>query len=91
MRPPRPRLNRLVHRMICGAMLPGLGAGRVGTSRVSPTARRRTRPSHWSRWVDISGSMSRYSRMFLHFLHAITAGRDAHNLRVHSFLFGNAG
>ena len=38
--------------------------------------------------VDISGSMSRYSRMFLHFLHAITAGRDAANHRVHSFLFG---
>ena len=33
---------------------------------------------------DISGSMSRYSRMLLHFLHAITNDRD----RVHSFLFG---
>ncbi|MGH8722670.1 MAG: vWA domain-containing protein, partial [Burkholderiales bacterium] len=31
---------------------------------------------------DISGSMSRYSRMFLHFLHAITNDRD----RVHSFV-----
>jgi hypothetical protein len=33
---------------------------------------------------DISGSMSRYSRMFLHFLHAITSDRD----RVHTFVFG---
>ncbi len=33
---------------------------------------------------DISGSMSRYSRMFLHFVHAITNDRD----RVHTFLFG---
>jgi uncharacterized protein len=33
---------------------------------------------------DISGSMSRYSRMFLHFLHAITSDRD----RVTSFVFG---
>lgn len=33
---------------------------------------------------DISGSMSRYSRMILHFLHAITNDRD----RVHTFLFG---
>jgi uncharacterized protein with von Willebrand factor type A (vWA) domain len=33
---------------------------------------------------DISGSMRRYSRMFLHFLHAITNDRD----RVHTFLFG---
>ncbi len=33
---------------------------------------------------DISGSMSRYSRMILHFLHAVTNDRD----RVHTFLFG---
>ncbi len=33
---------------------------------------------------DISGSMARYSRMFMHFLHAITNDRD----RVHTFLFG---
>ncbi len=33
---------------------------------------------------DISGSMSRYSRMFLHFMHAITSDRD----RVHTFVFG---
>jgi uncharacterized protein len=33
---------------------------------------------------DISGSMSRYSRMLLHFLHAITNDRD----RVHTFVFG---
>ena len=33
---------------------------------------------------DISGSMSAYSRVFLHFLHALTNERD----RVHVFLFG---
>jgi uncharacterized protein with von Willebrand factor type A (vWA) domain len=33
---------------------------------------------------DVSGSMNRYSRMFLHFLHAITNDRD----RVHAFVFG---
>ncbi|WP_281016131.1 MULTISPECIES: VWA domain-containing protein [unclassified Minwuia] len=33
---------------------------------------------------DISGSMERYSRMMLHFMHAMTSDRD----RVHSFLFG---
>lgn len=33
---------------------------------------------------DISGSMKRYSRMFLHFLHAVTNDRD----RVHTFVFG---
>lgn len=34
--------------------------------------------------VDISGSMAEYSRIFLHFLHAITEQRR----RVHSFVFG---
>ena len=33
---------------------------------------------------DISGSMEIYSRIFLHFMHAITNDRD----RVHTFLFG---
>ncbi|WP_340119866.1 VWA domain-containing protein [Pelagibius sp. 7325] len=33
---------------------------------------------------DISGSMSRYSRMLLHFMHAVTNDRD----RVHTFVFG---
>jgi len=33
---------------------------------------------------DISGSMSAYARVFLHFLHALTNERD----RVHVFLFG---
>jgi len=33
---------------------------------------------------DISGSMSQYSRMMLHFLHAITE----HRRRVHTFVFG---
>ncbi|MEE9315049.1 MAG: VWA domain-containing protein [Rhizobiaceae bacterium] len=34
--------------------------------------------------ADISGSMSQYSRIFLHFLHALTDKRN----RVHTFLFG---
>ena len=33
---------------------------------------------------DISGSMSQYSRMFLHFMHAITNDRD----RIPAFVFG---
>ncbi|WP_259779959.1 vWA domain-containing protein [Aestuariispira ectoiniformans] len=33
---------------------------------------------------DISGSMDRYARMLLHFMHALTNDRD----RVHTFLFG---
>lgn len=45
---------------------------------------RRTRPPPLVVLCDISGSMSRYSRLFLHFMHAVTNDRD----RVHTFLFG---
>ena len=45
---------------------------------------RRTRRPPLVIICDISGSMSRYSRMLLHFMHAITNDRD----RVHTFLFG---
>ena len=34
--------------------------------------------------LDISGSMGQYTRLFLHFLHALTDARK----RVHTFLFG---
>lgn len=44
----------------------------------------RMRPPPLVALCDISGSMSRYSRMLLHFLHTLTNDRD----RVHSFLFG---
>ena len=46
--------------------------------------RRKTRRPPLVILCDISGSMSRYSRMLLHFLHAVTNDRD----RVHTFLFG---
>ena len=51
-------------------------------------------PIHWRKHkrrnpplvvlCDISGSMERYARMLLHFLHAVTNDQD----RVHTFLFG---
>jgi len=56
------------------------GAGLIALERRSP--RRRHPPLVVL--CDISGSMSRYSRMFLHFLHAITNDRD----RVYTFVFG---
>ncbi len=46
--------------------------------------RRRTRPPPLVALCDISGSMSRYARMLLHFLHALTNDRG----RVFTFLFG---
>ncbi len=38
--------------------------------------------------VDISGSMARYSRMFLHFMHALVNGSRDATLRVNAFVFG---
>jgi hypothetical protein len=51
-----------------------------------PLKRRERRRRHPPLVVlcDISGSMSRYSRLLLHFMHAVTNDRD----RVHTFLFG---
>ena len=37
---------------------------------------------------DISGSMSQYSRMVLHFLHAVTNEKGAGWAKVHAFTFG---
>jgi uncharacterized protein with von Willebrand factor type A (vWA) domain len=45
---------------------------------------RKRRPPPLVVLCDISGSMERYSRMLLHFLHALTNDRD----RVYTFLFG---
>ncbi len=44
----------------------------------------RERPPPLVALCDVSGSMERYSRMVLHFLHALTRARP----RVHSFVFG---
>ncbi|MCW5733115.1 MAG: VWA domain-containing protein [Enhydrobacter sp.] len=54
--------------------------GLIELSRREP----RRRPPPLVILCDISGSMARYSRMFLHFMHAITNDRD----RVFCFTFG---
>jgi uncharacterized protein with von Willebrand factor type A (vWA) domain len=46
--------------------------------------RRQKRPPPLVVLCDISGSMSRYSRLFIQFMHAVTNDRD----RVSTFLFG---
>jgi uncharacterized protein with von Willebrand factor type A (vWA) domain len=48
------------------------------------TRRRYSRPPTLVLLCDISGSMSGYSRMFLHFAHALSASAQT----VHSFVFG---
>src|SRR5713101_5535165 len=54
--------------------------GLIELKRRSP----RRRPPPLVVLCDISGSMSRYSRIFLHFMHSVTNDRD----RVHTFVFG---
>jgi uncharacterized protein with von Willebrand factor type A (vWA) domain len=54
--------------------------GLIELKRKSP----RKRPPPLVILCDISGSMSRYSRIFLYFMHAVTNDRD----RVYTFLFG---
>ncbi|MBD3678916.1 MAG: VWA domain-containing protein [Rhodobacteraceae bacterium] len=51
----------------------------------------RSRRERWPNLValcDISGSMSDYSRMVLHFLHAVANQKGAGWARVHAFTFG---
>jgi len=71
------------HRVDLRATLRG-ATGAAGT--LSPLAwqRRQRRTPPLVVLCDISGSMDRYARMLLHFLHAITNDRD----RVHVLLFG---
>ncbi|MGR3497260.1 vWA domain-containing protein [Citreimonas sp.] len=65
------------------------GALRTG-GEVRTIARARPRP-RWPNLVvlcDISGSMSQYSRMVLHFLHAVANEKGAGWAKVHAFTFG---
>ncbi len=58
---------------------------RAGGSHIPLKLRQRqTRPPALVLLCDISGSMTRYSRMVLHFMHTLTNDRD----RVASFVFG---
>ncbi|MEO1329552.1 MAG: VWA domain-containing protein, partial [Pseudomonadota bacterium] len=53
--------------------------------------KRRSRRIRWPNLValcDISGSMSAYSRMLLHFLHAAANAKGAGWAKVHAFTFG---
>ncbi|MDX6748860.1 VWA domain-containing protein [Geminicoccaceae bacterium 1502E] len=76
---PEPHGSRIDMRRTLRSMLRS-GGGSIEIRRKSPVRR------HPPLVIlcDISGSMSRYSRMLLLFMHAITGDRD----RVHSFLFG---
>ncbi len=79
----RTRASRRGHRIDLRATLRGMtGAGGAVAPLAFRAHVRRTPPLVVL--CDISGSMDRYARMLLHFLHAIT--NDRH--RVHTLLFG---
>ncbi|MCM2560965.1 VWA domain-containing protein [Lutimaribacter sp. EGI FJ00015] len=65
-----------------------------GTLRHGGELRALSLKTHRTRWpnlvvlCDISGSMSQYSRMVLHFLHAVANEKGAGWARVHAFTFG---
>jgi uncharacterized protein with von Willebrand factor type A (vWA) domain len=76
---PDPRGSRVDARATLRAAL------RAGTSTIPMRWRSAaSRPPAIVALCDVSGSMARYSRMLLRFLHALTSDRD----RVHSFTFG---
>ncbi|HWE72605.1 MAG TPA: VWA domain-containing protein [Stellaceae bacterium] len=75
---PDPRGGRVDLRATMRAQL------RSGAMIALRRKKQRTRPPPLVILCDISGSMSRYSRIFLHFMHAVTNDRD----RVFTFLFG---
>ena len=76
---PHPRGHRIDMRRTLRASLKAGGAV-IDLKYRGP----RTRTPPLVALLDISGSMSQYTRLFLHFLHAVTDARK----RVHTFLFG---
>ncbi len=76
---PNPRGDRIDPRQTMQAAM------RTGGNLVVPRFRsRRIEPPPLVVLADISGSMSQYTRVFLHFVHGLTE----HRRRVHTFLFG---
>ena len=80
---PDPRGPRIYFRQLLRDAVRG-----GGDVSVLPRRKPRSRPTPLTVIVDISGSMSRYSRMFLHFVHALTNGAETVEHRVHSYVFG---
>lgn len=91
--PVRPLLTRRTR--------PDLSGGRIDGRRTLRAALRQggeitrlARKSPGERWpnlvvlCDISGSMSQYSRLVLHFVHAVSNRRGQGWARVHAFTFG---
>lgn len=91
--PVRPLVSRRMRPAAGGSRADGRGTMRAALRRGGEIAeiKRAARRQRWPNLValcDISGSMSAYSRMLLHFLHAASAKHGAGWAEVHSFTFG---
>lgn len=91
--PVRPLPTRRMRRDPAGAMIDARAtlraAARRGGEIAAPVLRRPV--TRWPNLVilcDISGSMSTYSRMVLHFVHAVANRRGQGWAQVHAFTFG---
>jgi uncharacterized protein with von Willebrand factor type A (vWA) domain len=91
--PVRPLISRRTAGDPLGALIDGRATLRAAMRRGGEIAalKRRRRRERWPNLValcDISGSMSQYSRMVLHFLHAVSQRQGQGWARVHAFTFG---
>jgi uncharacterized protein with von Willebrand factor type A (vWA) domain len=91
--PVRPLVSRRTAGDPRGALVDGPATLRAALRRGGEVAtlQRRRRRERWPNLValcDISGSMSQYSRMVLHFLHAVAQRQGQGWARVHAFTFG---
>ncbi len=91
--PVRPIRSRRMRTDAGGAAADGRATLRAAMRRGGEIAaiamrKRRERLPNLVAICDISGSMSQYSRMVLHFLHAVANERGAGWARVHAFTFG---
>jgi uncharacterized protein with von Willebrand factor type A (vWA) domain len=95
------RLSLPVRPLVTRRMVPDAAGARVDARRTLRAALRRggevielAQKAPATRWpnlvvlCDISGSMSQYSRMVLHFVHAVANRRGQGWARVHAFTFG---
>jgi uncharacterized protein with von Willebrand factor type A (vWA) domain len=91
--PVRPLISRRTAGDPLGALIDGRATMRAAMRQGGEvrSLQRRRRRERWPNLValcDISGSMSQYSRMVLHFLHAVSQRKGQGWARVHAFTFG---
>lgn len=91
--PVRPLISRRTRSDPLGALIDGRATMRAamrrgGEVRVLERRRRRERWPNLVALCDISGSMSQYGRMVLHFLHAVSQRQGQGWARVYAFTFG---